>query len=177
MAPPSLIHFQEVPSNTAKCQLQEEAGQLTSPAHCPSAQSHTQKEEEQPLVSHIVTVVTFPALELVTHAIPFQVAPVHPVSHLGIPKLNTAAEVDPELLTVAEHQASKVVVVPTQIVAAAHGHPVSHFAPLGIVKFKTASKQVPELVTQAQVQASQVVVVPIVTVAAVPGSQVSHLHP
>jgi hypothetical protein len=104
-------------------------GQRTSPDPCPSAQSSTVKLLLSQLVSVIVTVVVFQALELVILAIQFHVAPVSPVSHLGIPKLNTAAEEVPLLVTVALSPASKVVVVPTVIVAAAPADPGSPLSP------------------------------------------------
>ena len=50
-------------------------------------------------------------------------------AHLGIVKLNTAAEEVPELVTLALVQGFQVVVVPTDIVAAAqscHGAQSSH---------------------------------------------------
>lgn len=122
----SFISFHVAPSNATISPSVEELGQRTSPAPCPSAQSSTVKLLLSPLVSVIVTVVVFHALELVTLAIQFPVGHVSPVSHLGIPKLNTAAEEVPLLVTVALSQASKVVVVPTLIVAA---NPVSHLSP------------------------------------------------
>ena len=79
------------------------------------------------------TVVIFQAFVELTQAIQFQAGQVHQVahvshlSHFGIPKLNTAALLVHELLTVAEHHASSVVVVPTLIVAAAQVAHVSHF--------------------------------------------------
>lgn len=54
----------------------------------------------------------------------FQSAPFAPVSHLspfGIVKFSTAAELVPLLVTLALLPAAPVVVVPTVIVAAAHG--------------------------------------------------------
>lgn len=102
-----------------------------------------------------------------------QVLPVSPLSPLGIVKLNTAAELVPLFVTLAEVPASPVVVVPTLMVAADHVSPVSHFAPLGIVKLNTAAPLVPELVTEALVPGSQVVVVQTLIVAA---SQVSHFR-
>ena len=103
-----------------------------------------------------------------------------PVSHLsplGIVKLNTAAEEVPLLVTLADVQASHVVVVHTLIVAAAQVFQVSHLSPLsplGIVKSKTAALDVQELVTLAELQAAQVVVLQTVIVAAVHGSHCSH---
>lgn len=170
-AHPSLISFQVAPSNIAKSPSVEELGQTTSQAHCPSAQSSTVKLSLFPLVSVMVTVVVFQTLELVILAIQFQVAHVSPVSHLGIPKLNTAADEVQLLVTVALSQASKVVVVQTLIVAACQLVPS---APLGIVKFKTAALLVQELVTEAEVHAAHVVVDPTHTVAALP---VSHFSP
>lgn len=119
IAPPSFMHFPEAQSKTARCQFVELAGQFTSPAPCPSAQSQTQKELLHPFVSCNVTVVTFPALLQVTHAIPFPVAPVSP---FGISKSNIAAVHVPLFVTFAQHHASTVVVHPTAIVAAVHGH-------------------------------------------------------
>ena len=121
------MHLPLVPSNTAKCPSQAELGQSTSPLHCQSAPSHTEKDEEHPLVSHIVTVVTFQALELSTQAIQFQVAQVSHLSPLGIPKLNTAALQVQLLLTVAQHHASNVVVVHALTVAAVPVSHLSHF--------------------------------------------------
>ena len=95
------------------------------------------------------------------------------LSPLGIVKLNTAAEDVPLFVTLAEVPASPVVVVPTLMVAADHGSPVSHLAPLGIVKLNTAAALVPELVTEALVPGSQVVVVQTLIVAA---SHVSHFR-
>jgi hypothetical protein len=84
-------------------------------------------------VQVISTVVIFQAFVEVTQAIQFQAGHVHqvaqvsPLSPFGIPKLNTAALLVHELLTVAQHQASNVVVVHTLTVAAAHVAHVSHF--------------------------------------------------
>lgn len=121
----------------------EEAGQSTSQAHCPSAQSSTSKLKGSHSSKFIVTVVVFQTLELVTLVIQFQSAPSCPscqfcpscqsfqsfqsahaghvsqVSHLGIVKLSTAALEVPELVTLAEDHAAQVEVVPTEMVAAA----------------------------------------------------------
>ena len=51
-------------------------------------------------------------------------------AHLGIVKLNTAAEEVPELVTLAEVPAFQVVVLHTVIVAAAHVAPVLPVSPL-----------------------------------------------
>lgn len=51
------------------------------------------------------------------------VGPVDPVGPCGIPKLKTAAEVVPTLVTVAGEPAVNVEVVPTEIVAALPGGP------------------------------------------------------
>lgn len=116
------------------------------------------------------TVVTFPAFDEVTHAIPFPVAPVHPCGHsshlspFGISKLNTAAELVPAFVTEAQHPASTVVVVPTDIVAAAPDAPVSPLSHFGIQKLNTAAQHVPLLLTVALHHGSSVVVVPIVIV-------------
>lgn len=70
--------------------------------------------------------MVFQLLEVVTQHIPLpagQVQPVAPVSHLshfGIPKLSTAASQVQVLVTVAEHQASKVVVVHIDTVPDGH---------------------------------------------------------
>lgn len=119
IAPPSFMHFPEAQSKTARCQSVELAGHETSPDPVQSAPSQTQKELLHPFVSCNVTVVTFPALLQVTHAIPF---PVSPLSPFGISKSKTAAVLVPVLLTFALHPASSVVVVPAAIVAAVHGH-------------------------------------------------------
>ena len=121
----------------------------------------------------MVTVVVLPALELVILAIQF---PVAQVCHLGIPKLSTAADEVPLLVTVASSQASNVVVVPTVIVAASQSVPscpsvqATHS---GMLKFNTAAVDVQELVTVAELQGVQVDTVPTVIVAAVHGSPCS----
>ena len=80
----------------------------------------------------ISTVVIFQAFVEVTQAIQFQAGQVHHVahishlSHFGIPKFNTAASQVQVLVTVAEHQASKVVVVHTIIVHDGHCGQVHH---------------------------------------------------
>ena len=55
-----------------------------------------------------------------------QVAHVSHLSHFGIPKLRTASVQVQELLTVAEHQAHKVVVLHTHTVAQGHCGQVHH---------------------------------------------------
>lgn len=82
---------------------------------------------------HVIsTVVIFQAFVEVTQAIQFQAGHVHHVaqvshlSHFGIPKLNTAASHVQLLLTVAQHQASNVVVV--HMLTVAHGQ-VAHVSP------------------------------------------------
>lgn len=97
--------------------------------------------------------------------------PVSHLSHFGIVKLNTAALEVPLLVTLAFVQASHVVVVQTEIVAAVHVSPVSHLSHLGIQKLNTAALLVQELVTVAELPGDRVDVVPTETVAAV---QVSH---
>lgn len=70
---------------------------------------------QQPVASVVV-------VPMVTVA-PGHCGPVHPVSpfsHLGIQKLNIAAQQVPLLLTVALHHGAKVVVVPTAIVPEGH---------------------------------------------------------
>lgn len=137
--PQSFISFPVTPSNTARCQSVELLGHITSPLHCPSAQSETVKDSESPLVSVMVTVVIFQLLELVILAIPFQSSP-------SVPSLPSAPSFQ-----------------------SFHAAPVSHLSPLGIVKFSIAAELVPELVTLALVPAAPVVVVPTVTVAAAHG--------
>lgn len=103
--PLSLISFPVLPSNNTTCPSVEEDGHNTSQAHSPSSPSDTVKLSLFPLVSVIVTVVTFQLLELVIDAIQFPVAQVFQVSHLshfspsGITKSNTAALDVPELVT------------------------------------------------------------------------------
>ena len=81
------------------------------------------------------------------------------------------------MLTVAELPADKVVVVPTEIVAAVPLVPLVPlvpfvpfvpFVPAGIPKSKTATEELPELLTVADEPAERVVVVPTEIVAAVP---------
>lgn len=87
-------------------------------------------------------------------------------------KSRTAAELVPELTTLALVPGLPVWVEPTAIVAAepgVPGSPGSPFAPFGIVKLKTAALDVPELVTDALVPGFPVVVVPTAIVAAAPG--------
>ena len=117
--PLSFISFPVFQSKSTTSPSVELAGHETSQDPVPSAPSQTQKELLHPFVSCNVTVVTFPALLQVTHAIPFPVAPVSP---FGISKSKTAAVLVPTLLTFALHPASSVVVVPAAIVAAVHGH-------------------------------------------------------
>ena len=99
-----------------------------------------------------------------------------PSAHFGIVKFNTAAELVPELVTLALVPAAHVVVVPTVIVAAAQVLHVSHLSHCGIEKFNTAAVDVPELVTVALEPAAPVVTLPTVIVAAVHGSPCSHLR-
>ena len=74
----------------------------------------------------ISTVVIFQLFVEVTQAIPFPAGHVHQIghwshlSHFGIPKFNTAASQVQVLVTVAQHHASNVVVVPTVIVHDGH---------------------------------------------------------
>jgi hypothetical protein len=98
-----------------------------------------------------------------------------------MPKLKTAAEDVPALVTVAEEPGDSVVVVPAAIVAAAPGAPFVPLVPLvpfvplvpavpcGMPKLRTAARFVPEFVTVAEEPAERVVVEPTVTVAAGPG--------
>lgn len=82
-------------------------------------------------VSSLVKTISSPlkaALTILAHVSHF--------SHSGIVKLNTAAQLVPELVTLAELHGSHVVVLQTVIVAAsplshfAHVSPVSHLSPL-----------------------------------------------
>ena len=169
-APQSLINLPVAQSNTARCQFVLLAGHTTSPLPSPSAQSSTVKLELSQSVSVIVTVVVFHTLELVTLEIPLPVFP------LGIVKLNTAALLVPELVTLALVPAAHVDVVPTAIVAAAQSLPSAQSLPAthsGIVKLNTAALDVPELVTVALEPGAPVVTVPTVIVAAVQGSPCS----
>jgi hypothetical protein len=80
----SLINFHVLPLNKTTWLSVELAGQTTSQAPSPSLPSHTLKQDTSPSVSVMHTVVTFHALELVTQAIQFPVAPVghwHPCGH------------------------------------------------------------------------------------------------
>ena len=99
-----------------------------------------------------------------------------------MPKSNTAAEVVPEFVTVADLSGVNVVVVPAVTVAAVPSvpsvpslpcgpcSPGSPLGPRGITKSNTAAVDEPTLVTYASVPASPVAVSPTTMVAAVPGS-------
>lgn len=142
-----MISFHVVQSKSTTSQSVLELGQITSQAHCPSAQSCTSKLKGSHSSKFIVTVVVFQLLELVTLVIQFQSAPSCP-----------SCQFCPSCQSFQSFQSAH----------AGHVAPVSH---LGIVKLSTAALEVPELVTDADVQAAQVVVLPTVIVAAAPSTQ------
>jgi hypothetical protein len=129
---------------------------------------------EEPADKVVVVPTAMVAAAPVAPVLP--VAPVAPTSPRGTVKLNTAADVVPELVTDAEVPGAPVVVVPAVTVAAAPGVPVAPVGPVaptsprGMVKLKTAALVVPEFVTVAEVPGAPVVVVPVVTVALLPGT-------
>ena len=108
-------------------------------------------------------------------------SPLHTqVSPLGIQKLRIASWLVHTLVTVAELQAGRVVVVQTVTVAGVQSSQScpssqgSHLAHCGIVKSNIAALDVQLLVTLADVPAAQVVVLPTVIVAAAQSCQGVH---
>lgn len=79
--PLSFISFPVFQSKSTTSPSVELAGQITSPAPCPSCPSQTQKQQLHPSVHVISTVVSFPTFVAVTQAIPFPAGHVHPCGH------------------------------------------------------------------------------------------------
>ena len=139
------------------------------------------------LVPEFVTVASLPSAPVVTvptdmvaAAPALPVSPLSPLSPLGIVKLSTAALDVPALVTLALVPGAPVVVLPTEIVAAWPGapvSPVSPLSPLGIPKLNTAALDVPVLVTVGVEPDGKLVAVPAAIVAAVPVSPFSPFSP